>query len=384
MKEENELDISSEAVRDYMDEVPSQLTRWGTTIISVILLITLFLTWVIRYPTIIQCEFTLTTKIAPKPVVARVEGRLEKLLISNNDSVTPFQILGYLESSANHQEVLRLEEELGIISNFLLIKHFEKLDTITPFTYEHLGEVQPAYQNFRQQLIQVNSLLGKGYYTIKSKLLERDILELKSTNEHLQGQYILYARDAALAENEFLVNKKLFNERVISQLDLNREESKLLEKKIPLKNIETSQLNNNAIIRSKEKEIIDLNKQVNEQIDALAQAINSLRSSIASWKNRYLLQSPVAGKVLFSSNLQEKQNVKLNAELFQVFEGSSSYVGLLAIPQGNSGKIKIGQYVLIKFLGYPFEEYGIVEGRVSSSPQLSVQDSKTFFVIVKT
>ncbi|MFM8912768.1 MAG: HlyD family efflux transporter periplasmic adaptor subunit, partial [Flammeovirgaceae bacterium] len=164
---------------------------------------------------------------------------------------------------------------------------------------------------------------------------------------------------------------------------LNREESKLLAKKIPLKNIESSQLNNNAIIRSKEKEIIDLDRQVNEQTEAFTQSVNALRSAIATWKNRYVLQSPATGKVLFSSNLQEKQNVKLNSELFQVFEDSSKYVGLLTIPQGNSGKIKIGQRVLIKFQGYPYEEYGMVEGEVSSVPQLSIQDNRNFFAFVK-
>jgi HlyD family secretion protein len=55
----------------------------------------------------------------------------------------------------------------------------------------------------------------------------------------------------------------------------------------------------------------------------------------------------------------------------------------LTIPQDNSGKIKIGQRVLIKFQSYPFEEYGMVEGKISSLPQLSTQDNKLFFAFVE-
>ena len=61
----------------------------------------------------------------------------------------------------------------------------------------------------------------------------------------------------------------------------------MLAKKIPLKNIETSILNNNAQIRSKENQIIDLGRQVTEQKEIFRQSINSLNSSISAWRNRY-------------------------------------------------------------------------------------------------
>jgi HlyD family secretion protein len=108
-----------------------------------------------------------------------------------------------------------------------------------------------------------------------------------------------------------------------------------------------------------------------------------LNSSIATWRNRYLLISPTAGKILYANNLQEKENVEINRELFQVFEINSLYVGTLTIQQDNSGKIKIGQRVLIKFQSYPFEEYGMVEGNISSLPQLSTDDNKLFFAFVE-
>jgi HlyD family secretion protein len=293
------------------------------------------------------------------------------------------QLLGFLESAAHHEDVLQLETELSVVRQLFEKGDFTSFDTLLLTSLERLGDVQPSYQAFRERFAQLNSLLGKKYHDKKIELLKRDILELETMNRHQKSQYQLYERDAALAESEFGMNQKLFKDKVIAKLDLDREESKMLAKKLPLRNIETYILNNNALMRSKEKEIIDLEKQVSEQKESFRQSINSLNSSISAWRNRYLLVSPTSGEILFSNNLQEKENVKVNTELFQVFETNSSYVGTLTIPQDNSGKVKIGQRVLIKFQSYPFEEYGMVEGNISSLPQLSTQDNKLFFAFVE-
>jgi|688.fasta_scaffold19571_2 HlyD family secretion protein len=381
--EDEDIDSRSEAVRDYLEQVPSGLTRWGSAVISSILLIAILLTWLIRYPTIVRTDLKLTTQLAPKPVVARIDGRLEKLLVTNNQLVSPGQLLGFLESAARHEEVLQLETELKKVHRLFDKGDFNSFDTLKLTPLESLGDVQASYQNFRQQFAQLYSLLGKGYYNVKTELLKRDIAELEEMNQHQKSQYQLYKRDASLAESEFAMNQKLFADKVIAKLDLDREESKMLAKKLPLRNIETSILNNKAQIRSKQNQMIDLEKQVLEQKEGFRQSINSLNSSISAWKNRYLLISPSPGKILFANNLQEKENVKVGTELFQVFETTSVYVGTLTIPQDNSGKIKIGQRVLIKFQSYPFEEYGMVEGKVSSPPQLSSQDNKLFFAFVE-
>jgi HlyD family secretion protein len=383
MNGEEDIDIRSEVVRDYLEQIPSGLVRWGSTVISVILLLGISLTWLIRYPTLVRSNFKLTTQVAPKPVVARIDGRLEKLLVTNRQMVSSSQILGYLESTAHHAEVLQLEVELSSIRKLFEKGSLKSFDTLKLRSREHLGDVQVSYQGFRQQLVQLNSLLGSGYCEKKREILIQDILELETMIYHLKSQYQLYERDVSLAENEFKMNQKLFKDNVIAKLDLDREESKMLAKKIPLKNIETLVLNNKAQIRIKEKEIIDLDKQISEQKESFQQSVNTLGSTIAAWKNRYVLVSPSSGKLLFSDNLQEKQNIEVNKELFHVFESNSAHVGILAIPQENSGKIKIGQRVLIKFQSYPFEEYGMVEGTIFSTPQLSTYDNKSFFAIVK-
>lgn len=55
--------------------------------------------------------------------------------------------------------------------------------------------------------------------------------------------------------------------------------------------------------------------------------------------------------------------------------------GLLSFPKSDLGKIKAGQKVIIKLYGYPFQEFGVLEGQVQNI--VSTPDEKnSFYVIV--
>lgn len=49
--------------------------------------------------------------------------------------------------------------------------------------------------------------------------------------------------------------------------------------------------------------------------------------------------------------------------------------GEMTIPPASMGKIKEGQEVLIKLSGYPFEEYGMIRGRISYIADVPYRDS---------
>ena len=54
----------------------------------------------------------------------------------------------------------------------------------------------------------------------------------------------------------------------------------------------------------------------------------------------------------------------------------------ISIPQTNFGKVKKGQRVLVKFQGYPFEEFGAVEGQVATIAQVPTADNQSFMAVV--
>jgi HlyD family secretion protein len=45
------------------------------------------------------------------------------------------------------------------------------------------------------------------------------------------------------------------------------------------------------------------------------------------------------------------------------------------VPQHNAGKVKVGQELLVKFAGYPYQEFGSVRGKITSIAEISMSDS---------
>lgn len=377
-----EIDNSSEAVRDYLEQIPNRLIRWGSIILCCVLLVLFAITWFIEYPSIVRTDFKLIAVQTPKPVIAKVNGRLEQLFVTDNQTVIIGQTLGYLESTAKHQEVLSLDKELEQLVHLVNHKDLVHLKQWQLRNYQNLGNVQTAYQDFQQVYVQTIALFSDGYYQQKQNFLKGDIQELNHLTQNLKNQKQILSQNAALQEKEYLMNQTLYKQNVIAASDLNKEESKLLDKKLPLKNTETALINNTMLIRAKEKELLDLDKLAIEQKETFKQSLNTLRSVIAFWKNQYVLTAPNKGIINFTGALQVKQNLRANSIVLYVAGNKKEYLGEIKIPQDNFGKVKIGQQVLIKFQGYPFEEFGATEGKIKSIAQIPSPENKSFYAIV--
>ncbi|GAB3956079.1 hypothetical protein GCM10028805_44810 [Spirosoma harenae] len=82
--------------------------------------------------------------------------------------------------------------------------------------------------------------------------------------------------------------------------------------------------------------------------------------------------------------IQENQVLKAGSEVMYVgVIDKNQYFGELRIPQANFGRVKKGHEVLIKFQGYPFEEFGAVEGIIRSISQIPSPDNTYFSAIIE-
>jgi multidrug resistance efflux pump len=199
----------------------------------------------------------------------------------------------------------------------------------------------------------------------------------------LKEQINIYSRDYVLAKRNYEAHQRLAKQGVISSIELARQESQLISKQLPYKQAESALINNRAEQSAKNKELLDLDKNLFEEKNFTVEALKTLISAVDAWKTKYIITSPVEGRVFFQSTLQENQVVAENQELF--FLGSSrpaEYIGEMAVAQDNLGKIKTGKMVIIKFNSYPSEEYGMVEGFVSSISEIPNKDN-SYLVKVK-
>lgn len=364
METVEDIEIYSESVRDFLERIPTWLIRWGILVVFLIVLALLSLSYIIHYPEMVIAPLKLTSIDAPKAIIARTDGKLLKLLVVDNQKVTKGKILGYIESTADYQTVLEAEKSGKSSGN--------------------LGELQPAYQTFDQAQTQYFAFKQQGFYDKRKTLLQKDLTDLQRLATNLEEQKIIQQEDFKISENEYQVQKQLAEQKVIAPLELKREESKFISKKLPLKNIESSLIINSTAQTAKTNELMDLEKTISEQENLYQQAKNTFKSTVDTWKQRYVLTASADGILSFSSLIQEKMQVAVNQELFNISSDNEQLLGTIQIPQENFGKVKEGQIVLIKFNSYPFQEFGAVKGQISMislipNPQQETYMAKIIF-----
>jgi HlyD family secretion protein len=363
--------LRSEEAQEIISKRPPTIIRWGSSVFLLILFILLLLSYLIRYPDIVKVPFVLTSSNVPKAINAKISAKLAKLLVKENQEVSANTHLAFLEGTAKHEEVLALEKALRGVKN----QTFGRFDSLKTLNIDSLGELQPAYQAFQTAYLQYLSFLKNGFYLKKKALLEKELFDLQTLASNLENQKKLHLKDLELAEAEFKIQEKLAESKIIAPLEFKREESKLLSKKMPLQQIDNTLINNISAQTAKQKEILELEKTISEQASIFVQAKHTLMSAIQDWKMKHILTATTAGKVYFSSFLQENQNLSIEQEVFFVATKNEQEFGEVNISQYNFGKVKRGQKVFIKFNAYPFSEFGMVEGKIDFISEIPLKDS---------
>ena len=235
--------------------------------------------------------------------------------------------------------------------------------------------MQAAYQAFFQEYLLYRSSIKNGFYVKKRAFLKTDLTSLNKQTSQLNAEKSIQRRDLALADDEYKMHQKLAAQKVETSAELRQEESKYLAKKSPLVQTDASLIAASSNYQAKEKEIIELDNQITEEKGKFSQALNSLVSQAEDWQSKYILTASQAGKVTFAGIIQRNQVLAPNQEIFYINPGNEQFFGEMAIPQNNMGKVKEGQQVLVKLKSYPFEEYGMIRGKISYISDVPYRDS---------
>lgn len=368
----NILEVNSEEVQEIITAVPSWILRRGITLIFCILLAIVGISAFIQYPDVVKTSLKVSSLNAPKVVLVKQTGKIVALLAKEGSSVRQYQALAFMESTANHSDVLKLQEELAGLSEGLNNK-----GTITGLSLKNLnlGELQGAYQNFYQQYLQYVSAQNGGYYLNRKQYLEKDLKEIEKLKEQIINQQKIQEQEYANVEHEFDAYKKLYQKGVVSTSEYKQQENKYLSGKYPLQQSVTALLNNNSSYAGKQKEILDLEHTIQEERAKFVQSLSNMLTQTEGWINQYILRAPVAGRVSYAGIVQENQTVNGGQELFIVNPSNTDFFGEVQIPQYNMGKVKTGQRTLIKMKSFPFEQFGLIRGKLDYISEVAFKDS---------
>lgn len=336
--------LRSEFVQEIVSRKPSFIEQWSILLFLFILFFIFLGTWFIKYPDIISVNASLISINAPKEIKTKLESKLIKLNVKEEEQVHTSDLIGMMESTGNHYEIIDLSKRIDSAQILLANNITEIAVKLFSKQYKNLGEIRQSYQTFTHV-----------YQLFKQCLIMESFLQKK---EILQNEAF------GLSQEALDSNQKLEIKKISPSFNYATKKTKMFGKSLIQSKIGSVDINNENLQFNKQDEITELRNKIFQQKNVFQEAVKILKAQLDDWKARYLLIAPISGRIYFSPFLQENQQLQNNQSICFIYPPNSEYYAVLNIPQNNFRKIKQGQRVLLKFPLYPYEEFGSVEGRL--------------------
>lgn len=375
-KEHKEVELRSEEVQEIMGQLPAWIIRWGITILFIVVLALVIGSYFFKYPDVIQANMTLTSYHPAAQVVARTAGKINTLYVSDQEEVKEGTRLAVIENPASTDDVFYLQQRLAKGLN----NPDSALALFFPVKELSLGSIQSAYAAFLRGLHDYQNYKKLDYYPQKIASVNGQIAKYKNYYENLLQQTQLVKSQYEIAGKQYERDSLLYMRKVISASEFETSKSTFLQSRYSLEG-QNASLNNLKIqIGQMEENLLDLQLQQVEKESVLLQDYRTnaeqLNNEINSWTLNYLLVSPVAGKITFNKYWTANQNVTAGESIFTIVpEEKETLIGKALLPVARSGKVKTGQRVIIRFTNYPDQEFGVVNGVVSSISLVPMEDN---------
>jgi len=339
------------------------------------------------FPDIVKADIKIGTVDPPVSIPAHEYGHLESI-VDEQSIVNKGDIVAILrEDSGNAKDILQLDETVRDLEKFgNEFAEYEEEEDL------RLGSVETAYLSFIQlhrdqhfsrvssfQSVEINRLeFKKQEIDIVIAILNDQMLKIDSSIAYLEGPAKVQLQKIISLEKASPSSIKLQQDR----------EEKVKSLRIDQENIELD-------IQEKKREISDIGAQQLElregtenqkfsRVSELRYKLIDLREAINKWKREHLITAPITGKIYYTDLLKSGDVVaKKNARIMAIvpLDAEKSLQGKMYVSPLESGKIRKGQPVNIRFNSYPTTEYGLLMGSVQDKAK--IPNAKTGKVFVR-
>ena len=376
---ETKIELRSEEVQDIISQVPGWLLRWGISLVFLLFLALLAISWFIRYPDVIKASVVVTTDPAPINLVSRSAGKI-LLLKRQNESIDKDEVLAVLQTNANHIDVLRLEKTLAdneVGTDYQNLYLYLKQST-------QVGELQAFLNNAIRSLQELTVFQKNDLHLKQINHLQKQIASYKRLNLNLNNQLLLMQQETALSHEQFKTDSLLLSQKVIAQLDFNKSKGSYLVQQRALKNTEASIISNQLQIGALEKQLteLEIDKNAKEEglLTAATSSLNELASQLKRWKENYLFVASSSGSLAYLGFIENDQFIESGKPLFAILPNSKQLIAKAELPVAGAGKVKVGQKVNIRLHNYPYEQFGMLRGNVESISEVPEKEKYTVLI----
>lgn len=365
MPKEKDFELRSEEVQEILTRVPHWMIRWGSLVILFILLSLFAVAYMIKYPDIVSTQIIITTHTPPQKVVARVSGKIERILVQDKLRVQKNTPLAVIENSASYKDVFLLKSILDTLNLKSIHFPFEKLKLA------QLGDIENAYAAFQKESLAQDLNLNLKPYQVEGNAQTYESIQLKERLGLLLSQKEINQSELQLQKNDLDRYEILYKKGIIATQEIEKQRLLYLQYQKTYKTVLStiSQIKSSLNELNKNSKTTQINHQKeNSTLERnQMQAFYQLKKSIKDWELNFVLTAAIEGKISFLQLWAENQTVTAGENVFSIIPtDQKGYVGKAKAPSQNSGKIKIGQEVIIRLTNFPEREFGILKGKVTA------------------
>lgn len=381
LKDIQNIDLRSEEVQEILTRIPRKLLRYGSTVIFIMLLLVIFLTWFIKFPDVVTAPVSITTNLPPEKLIAKSSGKIQAIFVKDKSLVKSNEVLAVLENSADYKMVFKLKN---------VVEHFN-LDT-KKFPFEQFygasfGELESAFSVFQKeyQADELNSKLQPFTIDKSAQLIEQ--VQLEERLQLLFSQKELTELELNLQRQDLERYESLFKKGIISTQEFEKNKVTYLQAQKSYKNLQSSISQTKSAINELDKvkktTLINENKENFSLNRNVIQAFFQLKKAIKEWELNYVFVSKNGGVVSFMQIWSINQNISAGEMLFSVVpQNETVFIAKVKAPAQNVGKVKIGQEVNIRLANYPDKEFGVLKGQVKNISLLPDKDGNLLLDVV--
>ena len=379
MEDYEKIELRSEEFREILGTPPRWIVQYGTTGAVMGFFIVALFSYFFTYPDVVKAPIKVSTADPPVSILAQEYGYLDNL-VAEHRVIKQGDLLAVLrEDGGDHEDILRLDE---IVED--LAKFDEEFTDFEPEENLRLGSIQAAYLAFVQLHKQHNFTRVSQFESEEITRADNEIMDIEVEIDNLVEQ--INDVGEQIKEYEGPLKEKL--KAVYSKTTSPEDYKALQDRPQKIKELWREIKGLRAKIGEREREIRELNArklgiregwEVNKSSrgNDLKLQLYELRDAINQWKEEHLIIAPISGKVYYTDLLKSGEEMaKKDARIMAIVPTNAerNLQGKMYISPIESGKVRVGQPVNIRFQAYPVSDYGLLIGKVSEKAAIANEE----------
>lgn len=367
--EQERIELKSVEVQEILGYIPHWVIRSGIGVILCTLMVLLVGSYFFKYPHVITSPIEIISENPPAHLKTAIGGKIDQILVNDEDSVKAGQVIAVIESSASYKDILKLEEALKTANKCILSTDTSCINELEGNYY--LGNIQAFYAQFIKSYKDYYNFIILNYHSQKQRAVQEHITQIKQSIEGLKNQVRIINTELSISQKQFKRDSVLFLQNIIPESEFENSKVSFLNKKYEYEQVKSGVINRNIELNNLKQTLLELDisyqKEKHNHVLQIKANYEQIVSQIEQWKLSYMYISPMNGKVSFTNIWSKNQNINNGEVAFTIVpHEATSIVGKVQLAITGSGKVKEGQKVNIKLENYPYMEYGILQGKVTS------------------